>query len=982
MTGASVPAEPAYRLLGPLEVAAGPAGPRVVPPGRQQTVLATLLLAANRVVGIDQLIDAIWYDNPPVTARTQVQICVSGLRTTLAGLGPDGGPAIVTQSPGYLLRLAEGQLDVAVFTALVDEADTLSAAGELDAAALALQRALALWRGPALSGTTSRTLQTRASQLDEKRLNAIEAHVDLQLRRGRHHQVITEVGALVDQHPLRERLRGQLMLALYRSGRQAEALEVYRSGRELLIDQLGLEPGDELRALESAILAGDSRLHLGTESAQSPPRLPEPEIGPYQLPGDIGDFTGHADLLDRAERMLSAQARPDQRAVRVLVLVGKPGAGKSVFAVHLAHRLREAHFPDGQLYADLGGTRTEPVTPADVLGRFLRALGIPGSALPDGVDERAEMFRSLLAHKKVLVVLDDAQSENHLRLLMPGSPTCAVLVTSRARLTGLPGAQVSDVDVLAPEESLSLLTKVVGAERVDAEPAAAQALVRLVGGLPLALRIVAARLAARPRWSLAWMLERLADERRRLDELAHGEMMVRASLALSYDGLPPDARKLLALLSGPAEGSFPIWVAAAVLDADPFDAADLLELLVDVQLLEIVAIDLDGSPRYKFHDIIRLYAREQAERNEPEAERRAALERVGAGWLALAEEAHRRIYGGDYTVLHGNGARRKPAQSYVDQVLADPGGWLDAERANLRDAVGQLADAGMHEQAWDLAVSLVALYETRCYFEDWELTHRRALAAAQAAGNRRGAAALVCSLGSLHLSRSRPGAAELVESALTVFTELGDREGQALAGRNLALLDLAAGAGAAAMDRLRQAGEDFRAARDPIGQAHVLALQAQLAWDGGAEEQALAQLREALAMCQGIGARRVEVQVRYRLSWMMGKRGEIEQARDLLTGLLDVVRETGDLEGEARILHRLGSMNARLGAGGTAIRLLRKAVLVRELMLDGDGAAQVRAELEAVAERFGLTVDDGELPEVPRPGRSGPGTPLPSRRSP
>jgi DNA-binding SARP family transcriptional activator len=936
-------AESTYRVLGSLEVGGAP-DPVPITPGRQQVVLATLLLEANRVVGIDQLIDAIWYDDPPATARTQVQICVSGLRAKLVGLGPDGGPAIATRSPGYVLHLGADQLDASRFTRLVAESEALTRDGRHTDAARVLAEALALWRGPALSGTPSRVLQSRAAQLDEKRLSATEAHAELQLRLGRHHEVITDLGTPVGQNPLRERLRGQYMLALYRSGRQAEALEVYRVGRELLIDQLGLEPGEELRSLEAAILARDPALQPDEQPA--PAHLPEPDVGPYQLPADIADFTAREDLIESAERMLLADgARSGRRAVRVMVMAGKPGVGKSALAVHLSHRLRESCFPDGQLYTDLGGTRAEPADPADVLGRFLRALGIPGAALPEALDERAEMFRSLLAHKRMLVLLDDAASEAQVRMLLPGSGASMVIVTSRARLTGLAGARVFEVDVMDAEQSLDLLGMVVGEQRVAAEPAAAGALIRLVGGLPLALRIVAARLAARPRWSLAWMVERLADERRRLDELAHGEMVVRASLALSYDGLEPEARRLLRLLSGFEAGSFPTWMAAAVLEADFFDAGDLLELLVDVQLLEIVAVDLNGSPRYKFHDIIRLFAREQLELIEPEDRRRDALGRVAGGWLAIAEQAHRRVYGGDYTVLHGSAPRWQPPASYVESVLGDPLAWLEAERGNLCAMVGQAADAGLDEACWDLAVSMVTLFESRCYFEDWEHTHQRALGAVRSAGNERGEAALTCSLASLHLTRSRPGAEELLQPALEAFTRLGDAQGRALARRNLGMLHLAEGDGERAAARFSEALADFRADGDPIGQAHVLSRLAQLDWDSGERDTAVRKLYEALGMCQGMGARRVEVQVRYRLSGLMVRRGDHRQALELLTDLLDVVRAGRDVVGEGRILHRLGTTRARLGQWEEAVGLLEEAVIARDLVLDHAGADEVRGEL-------------------------------------
>lgn len=925
-----------FRVLGALDVAGG----HPVSPGRHQTVLVCLLLAANRVVGIDTLVDTIWDDDPPATARTQVQICVSGLRAAVAGLD---GVSIVTRPPGYLIRIPPASLDADAFAALVAEADSLIREDRHDEAANRLRAAVRLWRGPALSGTTSRKLQGRALQLDEQRLIAVETLAELDLGLGRHHEVIGEIRGLVDDHPLRERLRGQLMLALYRAGRQAEALEIYRVGRDLLVDQLGLEPGAELRALQRSILAGDDSLRA---EAVVRDQQPEPESGPFQLPSDIADFTGRDAVVRVVERHLTSGTRP---AVPVAMLVGKPGVGKSALAVHLGHRLMAGHFPDGQLYADLGGTRTKAVDAGGVLGRFLRAFGMPGPSIPDGVDERAEMYRNLLHRKRVLVVLDDADSEQQLRPLLPGNNSCGVIVTSRVRLTGLPGARVVDVDVLNTEQALDLLRTVVGDDRVDAEPAAAVALVRLVGGLPLALRIVAARLAGRRHWTLSMMFDRLADERHRLDELVHGEMMVRASLALTYDGLAPGAGRLFGLLSTVEPGGFPVWSAAALLDADLHHATDQLELLVDAQMLEIASVDVDGAARYRFHDVIRLFAKERLAASEAAEQRDAAVRRVLRGWLALAGDAHRRVYGGDFTVLHGTEPHWRPQQSYADRVLADPLRWLEAERANLCGAVDQAAELGLDELCWDLATTLVVLFESRCYAEDWERTHLRALELAEVSGNRRGAAALMCSLGSLHLGRPRSGRVdELLLSALAIFEELDDPGGRALTSRNLALLDQIRGDTVSAALRFRRALADFTLVADPIGQAHVLGQLAGLELDAGDWPAADGHLRDGLALCAGIGSRRVEVQVRYKQCELMMARGEYGAVVEVLVELLDLVRGGRDVVGEGRVLHRLGLAHAGAGRTVDAERCLRAALAIREQVMDTAGAAIVAGDLESL----------------------------------
>jgi DNA-binding SARP family transcriptional activator/tetratricopeptide (TPR) repeat protein len=933
---------PMFRILGPLQVCAGGHQDFSITPGRQHIVLGVLLLEANRVVSIDHLIDAIWDDDPPATARTQVQICVSRLRNRLVEAGCE---AIVTRAPGYLMPVRPGQLDAQLFATLAAEADGHARAGRTREAAATLGRAVALWRGPALSGINSHILRAKATELDERRIAAVEAHLDLELALGHHHRLVGELSTLVSEHPLRERLRGQLMLALYRAGRQAEALEAYRLGRELMIEQLGLEPGEDLRRLEASILAGDPALQTADEPVPAPLPVPEPDVVvPFQLPTDIADFTGRGELIDEVERLLVDTA--DGYATRVVVLAGKPGVGKSTLAVHLAHRLGDGPFPDGQLYCDLGGSRTEPTSAADALGRFLRALGVPGEAIPERTDERAEMYRGLLARRRILVLIDDAAGEAQVRPLLPGSGSSVVVVTSRTRLSGLAGARICDVDVFDADEAVGMLASVVGDERVAAEPAAAEALIRLVGRLPLALRIVAARLGARPHWSLAWMLERLSDERRRLDELAHGELMVRASLALTYDGLEPDARRLLGLL-GVLDGlSFPNWVAAALLDADYLDAADLLEVLVDAQMVEVAAMDITGSPRYKLHGLIRLFAREQLERHEPAEERDAAIARVAGGWLALADAAHRRIYGGDFTVLHGDAPRWEPPASYTDRVLVDPLAWLESEHANLCSTVSLTADAELADCCWDLAVSLVTLFETRCYFDDWERTHRVALSAAAKGAHRRGQAAVRCSLGSLHLSRGQlAAAAEELEPALREFEDLADAHGTALTRRNLALLDHIRGTKDRAQEHYTAALAGFRAVGDLVGQAHVLGQSAQLALDRGELARAGTYLADALAICQEVGSRRVEVQLRYKLSELMLRDGREAQAREVLADLLGIVREWGDIVGESRILRRLGQVTVQLGQVDVGEQLLTEALVACEQTMDRAGADAIRGDL-------------------------------------
>jgi DNA-binding SARP family transcriptional activator/tetratricopeptide (TPR) repeat protein len=961
----AVPEDVGFRTLGPIEIVTG-AGPVRIPPGRQTVILGALLLEANRVVSIDHLIDAVWDERPPPTARSQVQICVSALRQLFTRLGVDC--PIVTNPPGYLLRVADGQLDMQAFSRGVVEAERIARDGRLAEAVDLLRQALALWRGPALGGEVSPQLRSKAVRLDEERLSALETCFDLELRLGRNRQLVGELGGLVTEYPLRERLRGLYMLALYRSGRSADALEAYRAGRRILVEELGLEPGEELRQLEAAILAEDEGLRLAARPAPVAVAA-APVVTPHQLPADIVDFTGRNALLAEAEAVLANRAADGSadgwvdRAVPVVLIAGKAGIGKTALAVHVAHRLQRG-FPDGQLFCNLAGTQREPVAASDVLARFLRAFGVPGTSIPDTVDERADMYRSVLADKRVLVVLDDVATESQVTPLLPGSGSCAVIVTSRARLAGIPGGRLLDVGVLGPEQALWMLRSVVGEPRVAREPAAADALVRVVGGLPLALRIVAARLAARPHWSLASMLGRLADERRRLDELAHGDMMVRASLSLTYDGLQPAAARLFRLLSAVAAESIPVWLAAGLLDGDPVESASLVELLVDTQLLDVAGLDLNGDPRYAFHDIIRLFAGEQLTRAEDADSRRQALVRVLGGWLCLVESAHHKLYGGNFTVLRGGSPRWQPPADVREVVVTDPLRWLDAERLNLCAAVGQAADAGLHEQAWELAVYLVTLFEAYSYYDDWQATHERALEAVRRAGNRRGEAALLCSLGSMYVGRRRVAAAQSVlHPALTLFKATGDSYGVAMTQRNLALLYDAEGEIEAASAALQQAADGFRQAGDLVGQAHVLNQIARIELANGDTAAAVDRLRGALEICRDLESPRVEAQVLFRLGEAMRQQRQFEEAELIMSTVLEMVRRARDTTGESHALHALGLIAVKLGRSTEAEESLRAAVALREQALDQVGVATVHLDLAQLFADRGQTAEAVELVE-------------------
>lgn len=754
-------------MLGPLEVA-GDAG-RPVPVGgpRAGKALATLLLAGGAVVGLDELTDALWDGTPPPTA-TQVHKTIAGLRARLPG-------RIDTVGTGY--RLRTDALDLARFT-------DLAAAGTLPG----LTAALALWRGPALAGMDGRTLRAAAARLDDRRLAAVEAAVELRLAAGEEAALAVELPALIAAAPLRETLRRQLMVALYRCGRQADALAEYARTRALLAEELGVDPGPDLVRTHRQVLRAD-------------PALDRPGPAPCTLPYDLPDFAGRGADLDR----LLDPARTG--AVVISAIDGMAGIGKTALAVHAAHRLA-GRYPDGQLFCDLHAhtAGAAPLTPEAALERLLRMLGVPPDAIPEDLDGRAARWRAELAGRRLLVVLDNAAGAAQVRPLLPGSPRSLVLVTSRRRLGVLEGATVLSLDVLPPAEALSLFAAVSG--RVP--DAAAGDVVELCGRLPLAIRIAATRLAHRPEWTVAELAARLRGPGDRLGELTLGDRGVGPAFALSYGQLAPAERRMFRLLGLHPGTDFDAWSAAALAGTTPDRARALLEALVDAHLLRPY-----GAGRYTFHDLLRSYARGVAPRA-------GAGRRLPGYFLAAAARATDLISPARFAPVVAEPPRHLPPLSDVDGALA----WLAAEHHTLV-AVALAGDD------WQPAAVLRAYFEHRGHFADWRATSEHALATAGPAGTvllRFGLGALAMWTGRLaegmeHFRLAGADADPEIEAA--ALTSLGmlahlagrDREAAgylrralardtsvtALARNNLALTEARLGRGATALSLHREA---------------------------------------------------------------------------------------------------------------------------------------------------------------------------------
>ncbi|MFE2263522.1 AfsR/SARP family transcriptional regulator [Streptomyces griseosporeus] len=711
------PAMLGFSVLGPVRAWSGD---EPLPTGspQQRALLAALLLREGRTATAAELIDALWGEEPPQQALAAVRTYASRLRKAL------GAGVLVSESGGYAVRgLGEGALDVARAQELAAEADKARAGGDLGRARELLGGALALWDGEALAGVPGPYAEAQRVRLEEWRLQLLESRLDMDLEQGCHAEAVSELTALTAAHPLRERLRELLMLALYRSGRQAEALAVYADTRRLLADELGVDPRPGLKDLQERILRADPAL---AEPA-SPTKEPSvTRVRPAQLPATVPDFTGRSSFVRELSEILSSA---EGKVMAVSALAGIGGVGKTTLAVHVAHQARSA-FPDGQLYVDLQGAGPRAAEPETVLGSFLRALGTADAAIPDTLEERAALYRSVLDGRRVLVLLDNAKDAAQVRPLLPGTEGCAALVTSRVRMVDLAGAHLVDLDVMSPDEALALFTKIVGEERVASEREAALDVVAACGFLPLAIRIAASRLAGRRTWTVSVLAAKLADERRRLDELQAGDLAVKATFELGYGALDPAqarAFRLLGLADGP---DISLAAAAAVLDLDPESTEDLLESLVDTSLLESAA-----PGRYRFHDLVRLYARACAERDEwPPEERDAALSRLLDFYLATAAGVYAIERPGDRLVddlerTDYPGLRFSAGTAALD--------WLYSEASPLLACVQQSAGTDRMRRAVDLLWAARDLTESGANSHQYETTARAMCEATRAAGDAR-----------------------------------------------------------------------------------------------------------------------------------------------------------------------------------------------------------------------------------------------------
>ena len=888
-------------VLGPLTVRDDD-GHIPVPAGKQRTVLAALAMRANQAVTRDELADLVWDERPPASADATLRNYVKHLRHAL------GSDRLVTARPGYLLRLDERELDVSCFESLLRKADTARHADRWQETHAALTEALSLWRGAPLADIRSDGLhREHRPRLEQMGWQAREDCIEAELRLGRHDRLVPQLQELTAAHPLRERFHAQLMLALARAGRRAEALEAYRRARRTLVDQLGIEPGPELRDLHDRILTGG----LAPSAARTPPQAGALPAVPRQLPAVPRYFTGRRSELDTLTRLVDTIDASGGTVV-ISAIDGMAGIGKTALAVHAAHLLAE-RFPDGQLFLDLHGYTQghPPLTANEALNGLLGALGMPPERIPANGGQAAALYRQCLADTRTLIVLDNAATDAQVRPLLPGAGSCLVLVTSRRRLKSLDDARSLSLDLLSPPDAVALLSAVAGPGRIPPDDPLAAEVAGLCGYLPLALRIAASLLRHRPAWSLENLTGQLRDQHRRVGALCDGERGLPAVFDLSYASLEAAHRRLWRLLGLVPGTDLDAHAAAALAQLDPATAVGLLENLVDHNLLSAYA-----AGRYRLHDLLRAHARALAAADDPASEREAAVDRLLHYYAHTAQIASVAIARYSRPAPHSPAPAHTPALPDRDTART----WLRTEQPNLEAALTHAHTHDFPQHTIALAAGLAEILQADGPWTRALEIHQAATETTERVGHPAARATALIDLGrARQMIGDYPGAGDALTRALDLCRALGDRLGEANALTNLGRVRQMTGDYPAADAALTRALELYRVLGDRLGEANALTDLGRARHQTGDHPGADAALTRALELYRALGHRGNEAWALNHYAATLAAADERPHALALYQQALAMNRELNKPDDEAIALegiaeHHLATGNLTQGA--------------------------------------------------------------------
>jgi DNA-binding SARP family transcriptional activator len=890
-----------------------------------RVLLAVLLLRAPQAVTIDELTDLLWEDRLPRKARAALNTYVGRLRQIL---GPLGG-RIRTVPVGYVIDLHDDELDLTRFLELRVSGQAKAAEGNHAAAAKELRCALGLWRGEPLADVASSRLRRDDGHvLTQLRVSVWEACLDAEIADGRPQDVLGDLAQLLAAYPLHERFHEQLITALHRTGRRADALAAFQATRATFVEELGVEPGAALQRLQQAILTEGAQPATDPVAARG-----RATVVPAQLPADLDDFIGQTSSVNALRRALAADPVRSDATPVVAAITGAGGAGKTTLAVRVGHQVHGG-FPDGQLYVSMHGSSEFPMDPGEVAGRLLRELGVNPARVPADQTERFSLYRSLLADRRALLVFDDVRDTVQIRSLLPGSTHSAVIVTSRDDLATLPAKIRVGVDLMDDENAAAMFAAIVGRQRAGAEPDAVDRVLRVCAGLPLAIRIAAARIAARPDRSIRTLADRLTDVRSRLDQFDLDDLGIRASFMASYARLPENTRaarafRALGLWPGPDIGSAGM---GALFGGGVAATESAVEALVASHLVQCPAPD-----RYRLHDLIHVYARERTEHEDTPAARHAAVERLLAWYLHAASNA------ADLIRPHRLPVPIDPAPAGVTAPVFDDHtaalDWYQLEQANLIAAVRLAASAGSYGVAWQLALTLWSYYYVAKIRDDWTAASEIGLACARLAADRRAEGALLACLGTaLCENRRYDEAIDHYQRALDLHRETGDAQREPVTLNSLAVVYGELGQLQLARDTFAEVRAHHVRSGNHQGVGLAIANMALCFAELGDVDAAIRHGQEALRIYREIGDRYSEAIALGNIGDWYASTGARDRASEALTAAITLHGSVGNRHGQARVLVTLGHNQNTAGEHDAARRSWRAALQIFEELNDPEAA--------------------------------------------